>query len=317
MRRMKHVLCNIGGTNIATASFDGTNIGHTLTFKTSTFSSAADVIQKLQTRIDFDSAAIAIAGPTDGVRGRLTNGELFFDARELKTEFKLEHICLVNDLEAVAWRLSCEATRGVSTIWAGESTRASVKSVVGVGTGFGLSFIAETRDGGFSVIPSEGGHSTACATDDFEAQVIASLRKFGHVSIEDILSGSGLLRLSSSISNLLGVQSKATSPEEVCKFAINKTCKVCEVSFDTFWSFLGSHCGNIALTMKSLGGVYICGGIVPSYVKELKNSRFLEKFLSKGKFETFLHDIPIKVIVQKHVEIEGLANLLGSKALTR
>ena len=68
---------------------------------------------------------------------------------------------------------------------------------------------------------------------------------------------------------------------------------------DLFFSFLGTVAGNLALSLGSLGGVYIGGGIVPRMGTQIDRSRFRASFESKGRFRGYLESIPTYVIEAK------------------
>jgi glucokinase len=59
---------------------------------------------------------------------------------------------------------------------------------------------------------------------------------------------------------------------------------------------LGSVAGNLALTLGARGGVYIGGGIVPRLGSWFDTSPFPPPFEAKGRFQTYLKDIPVWVI---------------------
>jgi glucokinase len=73
-----------------------------------------------------------------------------------------------------------------------------------------------------------------------------------------------------------------------------------------FCGLLGAVCGNLALTFGARGGVYIAGGIVPRFVDHLVRSGFRKSFESKGRFESYLREIPISVIVRPDASFVGL-----------
>ena len=68
---------------------------------------------------------------------------------------------------------------------------------------------------------------------------------------------------------------------------------------DLFFSFLGTVAGNLALSLGSLGGLYIGGGIVPRLGTMIDRSRFRQSFESKGRFRRYLEAIPTCVIQAK------------------
>jgi glucokinase len=82
---------------------------------------------------------------------------------------------------------------------------------------------------------------------------------------------------------------------------------LCLETLDIFVSILGAVAGNLALTGLTLGGVYLGGGIPPKILPALKSGRFLEAFLSKGRFSDLLGKIPIRVILNERAALLGAA----------
>ena len=62
-------------------------------------------------------------------------------------------------------------------------------------------------------------------------------------------------------------------------------------------AFLGSVAGNLALTLGAKGGVYIGGGIVPRLGDWFARSPFRARFEAKGRFQPYLAEIPVWVIM--------------------
>ncbi|MEN9474343.1 MAG: glucokinase, partial [Pseudomonadota bacterium] len=61
-------------------------------------------------------------------------------------------------------------------------------------------------------------------------------------------------------------------------------------------AWLGSVAGNLALTLGAKGGVYIGGGIVPRLGEWFDHSPFRARFEAKGRFQSYLAEIPVWVI---------------------
>jgi glucokinase len=80
-----------------------------------------------------------------------------------------------------------------------------------------------------------------------------------------------------------------------------------------FCSFLGAVAGDLALTFAARGGVYIAGGIVPRFVDRLSRSSFRKRFESKGRFASYLRDIPTSVVVRTDESFIGLKTFFRHK----
>ena len=73
-----------------------------------------------------------------------------------------------------------------------------------------------------------------------------------------------------------------------------------------FCSLLGAVAGNLALTFSARGGVYIAGGIVPRFSEYLARSDFRKQFEGKGRLESYLRDIPTKLVIRPDASFLGL-----------
>jgi glucokinase len=75
-------------------------------------------------------------------------------------------------------------------------------AVLGPGTGLGVACLVDRSDRRV-VIASEGGHATLAPTCEQEDRIVNHLRKrFGHVSAERVISGSGLENIYQAIAAL-------------------------------------------------------------------------------------------------------------------
>jgi glucokinase len=77
-----------------------------------------------------------------------------------------------------------------------------------------------------------------------------------------------------------------------------------------FCSMLGTVTGNLALTFRARGGVYIAGGIVPRFSEYLARSDFRSRFEAAGRYHAYLHKIPVKIILRRDTAFLGLKALV-------
>src|SRR5258708_3385315 len=102
---------------------------------------------------------------------------------------------------------------------------------------------------------TEGGHATLSSENRREDAIILALREqVHHVSVERVLSGSGLVQLYHAIALVDGTTVPERSSSEIVSHAIAGDCKVCRETLELFCAFLGSVAGNIALTLGAHGG---------------------------------------------------------------
>ena len=118
-----------------------------------------------------------------------------------------------------------------------------------------------------------------------EDTVIDYLRqRFGHVSAERVLSGSGLENLHEALAALDGIVLPRRRAAEITRNGIEGTCATSRAAIEMFCAMLGTVAGNLALTLGARGGIYIAGGIVRHMPKYLVSSQFRARFEDKGRF---------------------------------
>lgn len=120
-----------------------------------------------------------------------TNGAWDFGSDGLERDLGISQIQLVNDFAALARGLPLFTGEDLYPIGGGEAVTGSPSAVLGPGTGLGVAAFVPANGG--IALPTEGGHVTLSAEDKRESEILAFFRdRFGHVSTERVLSGSGL-----------------------------------------------------------------------------------------------------------------------------
>jgi len=89
---------------------------------------------------------------------------------------------------------------------------------------------------------------------------------------------------------------------------------MCEQALDIFVSVFGAEAGNLALKLKSTGGVFLAGGIAPKILPKLATPLFLEAFLAKGRLRHLMEIIPIQVITNDKLGLLGAARCASLEA---
>jgi glucokinase len=72
-----------------------------------------------------------------------------------------------------------------------------------------------------------------------------------------------------------------------------------EQALDLWISIYGAEAGNMALKVLASGGVFLAGGIAPKILPKLSGPLFMQAFLSKGRLQPVLEDIPVRVITNE------------------
>lgn len=309
------LLGDIGGTNARFALFEQGSIGpieRSHTADAPDFISAIDAfLAPRGGKQGIAGAAFAVAGPVEGGRCALTNNSWIVDQQELKRALALPNVIVVNDFAAIARSLPRLGKADLVAVGGGNARTGEPALVFGPGTGLGVACLI-TGPGDAIVIASEGGHATLPGTNDRQESIIRHLRsRQGHVSIERILSGNGLVALYEAMAAIDHRTAPARDAAGITQFALDGSCAACRAALDMFCAFLGSVAGNLALTFRARGGVYIAGGIVPRFAGHLAQAEFRQQFEAKGRFQQYLRDIPTWVITHPDAAMVGLASLVS------
>src|SRR5581483_5115274 len=135
-----------------------------------------------------DSAVIAAAGPGSGGKVILTNRALEIRESDL-IHFGFERVKLINDFAALAFAADILQPDDLHSIGPPVQGRGGEPiSVLGPGTGFGISCLVRDR-GRAIALATEGGHIGFAPADDQQKFVLSKLeQRFGRVTVEHILS---------------------------------------------------------------------------------------------------------------------------------
>lgn len=257
--------------------------------------------------------AVAVAGPLTGDEIRLTNVGWSFSIAATASELGLERLIVLNDLQAVALSLSSLGSADRESVHT-PSTPASAgapRAVIGVGTGLGTALFVPAAPGRSELaIAAEGGHRDLAATSEREWRVVERVAaRHGRASAERILSGPGLVELHRALAEIDGAAPGNLDPTEVTDRARSGEPRAREV-FALFSAWLGAFCGDLALTAGARGGVDLAGDLLGALGELFDRSRFLERFLAKGRFRSWLEAIPVARIVHPNPALVGCERAL-------
>ncbi|MDF5753889.1 glucokinase [Spongiactinospora sp. TRM90649] len=257
------------------------------------------------------AACLAIAGPVDDDRYRLTNAAWSGSIRDLG----LARTGLLNDFEALA--LSLPHLGGDDLVPLGGPTPPgprprSVKAVLGPGTGLGVAGLVPSETEWIPVA-CEGGHVTPPVVTEREAAVVAALRAEGadYLDAEHLLSGPGMSRLHHGLSLVDGVAADRLTAAEI---VAREDDARCAETVRVFCALLGSFAGNVALTLGARGGIYLGGGVLPRIVERVRASEFRARFEDAPPLGDYLRDIPTSLIVDAQPALTGAAAWLVQRS---
>lgn len=307
------LLGDIGATNARFALVSNGALGPINWFAVAEFPRFADAVNAFLDRhcrqLSVPEALLAVAGPVDEDRCVFTNCPWTVDAAELCAAFGFEKVRIVNDFQATAMSLPRLTTADLYPLGDGKGVPGDPMAVLGPGTGLGIACFVPGAQSPI-VIASEGGHATMAASSEREDAVIDYLRgRFGHVSAERVVSGSGLENLYDAVVALDGIRAPKRNAAEITKAALDGSCPVASSALDLFCAMLGTIAGNVALMFGARGGIYIAGGIAPRLTEFMARSEFRARFEQKGRFRKYLEAIPSSIILHPAATFIGLQSI--------
>ncbi len=309
------LLADIGATNARFALLREGGLGEVLTLPVAahptSYGAIAAALERLGSAQVPQTAVLAFAGPVDDARAAMTNAGWDTTEGELRQRFGFSQVRLLNDYAALALSLPHLDDGDRLAVGHGGRLRAggppAPLAVLGPGSGLGVAALLPAEPHPRPLI-SEGGHVTMPAMDRLEADLFALLREdFGHVSAERLLSGPGLSNIHGGLARLNGTPAEALEPAAVTQRALEGGDPLCRQALELFCLLLGTFAGNVALSYGARGGVFLGGGILPRFPDFLLASGFRGRFEDKGRFRSYLEDIPTWLITRPNAAFLGLA----------
>jgi glucokinase len=261
-------------------------------------------------------ACFGIAGPVVNGKSKTTNLPWSISEDRIKKQFRFHRVKLVNDLTATVMAIPLLKKDEFYPLNQAASIKDRNLALIAPGTGLGKAMLIY-QNGRYVPIPSEGGHADFAPNNELEIKLWQYLHKhYGHVSIERVVSGSGLVNIynwliSSGRFNepgWLAQNLKEIDPARaITEAALTSKDPGCVEALNMFVSIFGAVAGNLALTGMTTGGVFLGGGISPKILSKLKENIFMDAFTNKGRFKDFLEKIPVKVILNDKAALIGAA----------
>lgn len=270
-----------------------------------------------------EALCLGIAGPIIDERCRTTNLPWDIKASDLKDEFGIESVKLLNDLESTAYgMLYLKEDEFISLNPNGRKSNGNI-AVIAAGTGLGEAILY--FDGkSYHPIGTEGGHTDFAPISSQQDELLTWLRRRypGHVSYERIVSGIGIYTIYEFLSEtnfapqpnaMLNIEDGVDKSAMVSSCALEQNDPLCLEALRMFAEIYAAEAGNLALKSMSLGGVFIGGGIAPKILPIIKSDYFLNAFFSKGRFEELLRRMTLKVSLNQETALIGAARFAFDK----
>ena len=320
---------DVGGTKVHLALYDFADgkLNHTRDkqFPAKEYAGLEEIVREFLATDKVSAACFGVPGPVRDGRLRLTNLPWTIDSRELSLHLGIDHVFLINDLEANGYGVAELSPSQIYTLSEGDASQVGNRGLIAAGTGLGEGILA--WNGRIHVpYPSEGGHTDFGPRNDEQIELLRFLqRKYnGRVSYERVVSGMGLTNIYEFLRDGQGMEEPRWLAEKmseahdansvITEMALSAKSEICEKALDTMVSIYGAEAGNLALKVLSVGGLYVGGGIAPRIIEKLKDDAFLKAFQDKGRLSQLLINMPVRVILESRAALMGAAAYAEARA---
>ncbi len=308
------LLADIGGTHIrlALAKPGVPSLNQLTRYRCADFESLNHVLHEfLRSAIPGQCvhACFAVAAPVTANEITeeivMTNSDWRFSVSAIRETFGWQSLEIVNDFEAVAHGIAHLDSDNLVQLGGGSRNTEGNIAVLGPGTGLGVKHLVRTEQG-WKVLAGEGGHVDFAPVDEADLALWHFIRESrDRVSIEEILSGRGLVHIYQSMARLRSADATIEHAREIVNRGLAGECSICEESLQQFCSILGTFAGNLALNLNTSGGVFLCGGVLTQLGDFLQSSQFRERFEAKGRFRSYVDQIPVFLITDQEPGLNG------------
>ncbi|MDP1026234.1 glucokinase [Sphingomonas sp. KR1UV-12] len=313
---MQVVAVDIGGTHARFAVAEVADrrvvsLGEVCTQKTAEHASLQTAWQAFEAQHGAPlprAAAISVASPITGDVIRLTNNPWVIRPSLIPERLNADTYTIINDFGAVGHAVA-QLPDADFVHLCGPDTPLPVRgitTVCGPGTGLGVAQVLKT-DGEYHVLSTEGGHMDYAPLDSIEDHILRRLRKtFTRVSAERVVAGPGIIAIYETLAELEGRAVPSRDDKTIWQEALEGTDSIALAALDRFCLALGAIAGDLALA-HGAKGVVIAGGLGLRIKDKLLRSGFDQRFVAKGRFQSMMAAIPVKLITHPQPGLFGAA----------
>ncbi|OQW70788.1 MAG: glucokinase [Proteobacteria bacterium ST_bin12] len=269
---------------------------------------------------------LAVAGTIVNGRCHMPNIAWVLDEQAIQKTLDVEHIKLINDLEATAHGMLTLSSDKIMVINAGIPNPTGNLALIAAGTGLGEAILFRAGQDldkqHYQIAASEGGHVDYAPHNALEMALLQCIwSKFGHASWERVVSGSGLANIYEFLYEFMALSENTAEPSQMNAQIMSATDRGAAIfqaaqseesplsiqAINIFIENYGAAAGNLALKALSTGGLYIGGGIAPKLTDYFTNGTFMQEFTNKGRFSDMLKNVPVKLILEPKTALLGAA----------
>lgn len=298
---------DIGATKTRLGIFTGRSTSPlaTATYVTAEFTTPVELLEVFLSTVDVRPAhaSFGVAGVVVGRRVPRINLPWDVDAGDLERHVGLRSVALVNDVEANARGILALRDGDFAVLHPGAANAEGTRAVVSAGTGLGEAALwwDGTRH---HPAAGEGGSAAFGPSTQLERELHRFLAaERGRVNWGHVCSGPGL----QNVYRFLAGGGEAPAPAAIAADAEAHPGSLASEAVDLFIAVYGARAGDVALSYGATGGVYLGGGIAPKLLPRLLEGGFTQSFLAKGRLESFVSRIPVRVVLNSDAALVGAA----------
>ncbi|MEP5212028.1 ROK family protein [Sulfitobacter pontiacus] len=257
---------------------------------------------------------IAAAGIVANGRVTLTNANQSASEPGLVTACGAQSAKILNDFEAAAWSLETVTKDEVKTLQGQGGFTPGARLIIGPGTGLGVGALVMDEATTLAV-PGEGGHvgigpRRSELVPVFEALValwpevaMSDLT----VEAEAVLSGTGLPYFYRAVAQAMGQEVQPLQGPQIFAAAAAQSDPVALRTVALFGEYLGAVAGDLAVTVKAMGGVFVTGGVVHKN-PHILDQAFLAAFNAGGRYHAWRQNVPVYLYENENFGLIGARN---------
>lgn len=313
---MELVAVDIGGTHARFAIAEVAegkvvSLGEPITLKTAEHASLQTAWAAFSAQLGRPApraAAIAVASPIGGDVIRLTNNPWVIRPSLIPERLGADVWTLINDFGAIGHAVAQLPAEHFDHLCGPETSLPDdgVVTVCGPGTGLGVAQVFKTA-GRYHVLPTGGGHIDYAPLDRIEDAIVKRLRGlYTRVSAERLCAGPAIVAIYETLAELEGRPVASRDDRTIWTEALDGTDPIALAALDRFCLALGAVSGDLALA-HGAKAVVIAGGLGLRIKNKLIRSGFDQRFVAKGRFQTMMAGIPVKLITHPQPGLFGAA----------
>jgi len=254
-----------------------------------------------------DALSVALAGPVNGLRGKLTNGALRLDLSPAASTLSPSSCLLLNDFAAQAHAtLALPGRKALLARGRQPEAAGQIRAVLGAGTGLGCASLVRcgsARAARWLAVPSEAGHTLfpfmtpdELAWRDFLARRLGR----GEITAENVLAARGLSLLHQFLTG-----QELAAPQVGAEALSHET-----PTLQWYSRFLGRFCRQWIFSTMCRGGLWIAGGIAAGNPLCVRHPAFAQELGRASDINDVAAVTPVLLITDVNSGLWGAAHAM-------